>query len=91
MDKKYLEFLAKSDLTTYGYKILLMLNIKPQNQAQLADELGILRQNVNRCVKDLEARNLIEVDRIEGRNKFYKAVTNLKVLSDWIPGQIKID
>lgn len=89
MDKRYLEYLAKSDLSTYHYKILLLLNIKPYSQAQLADELEILRQNAHRIIKELEARNLIEVDRIEGRNKFYRAVTNMKALPELIPGQIK--
>ena len=90
MDKNYMEYLAKLDLITYHYKLLLLLNIKPYNQSQLADQLQIQKQNVHKYIKTLEAMGLIEVDRVEGRNKFYKAVTNMKVLHEVVPGQFKI-
>lgn len=93
MNKKFLDylgFIAKLDITTYHYKILLLLNIKSYNQAQLAEELNTYKQNMHKYMKELEALQLVEVDRIEGRNKFYKAVTDIDRLSRVIPGQTKL-
>ncbi len=73
--QEYFSALAmQNSLTTYHYKVLLLLNVQPYTQAQLSNMLDIQRQNINRVVKDLEQMKLIEVDRIEGRNKFLKAV-----------------
>lgn len=90
MEKDYIQYLALSDLTTYHYKILLLLNVKPQNQAQLAEILNIQKQNVYKYVKELQAMNLIEVDRVEGRNKFYKAENNPQKIHELIPGQTRL-
>lgn len=90
MDKEYIQFLALSNLTTYHYKILLLLNVKPQNQAQLAEALNIKKQNVYKYVKELQEMNFVKVDRIEGRNKFYKAEKDLLKIHEIIPGQTKI-
>ncbi|MDE5834594.1 MAG: MarR family transcriptional regulator [Ruminococcus sp.] len=80
MKKQYFEILAKSDFaTTYHYKIvLLLLATGALTQAQLADELNMKRQNVNRYVKDLLEHGYVTVERIEGRNKFLKVVTSIK-------------
>lgn len=90
MEKDYIEFLALSNLTTYHYKILLLLNVRPQNQAQLGEALNIKKQNVYKYVKELQEMNLVKVDRIEGRNKFYKAEKDLQKIHEIIPGQTKI-
>lgn len=90
MEKDYIEFLALSNLTTYHYKILLLLNVKPQNQAQLAETLNIKKQNVYKHVKELQEMNLVKVDRIEGRNKFYRVEKDLQKIHEIIPGQTKI-
>lgn len=94
MNKKeleYLQYLALADLTTYHYKILLLLNEKVRNQAQLAEILDIQKQNAYKYIKWLERMNLVKVDRIEGRNKFYKAVTDLERIQQALPGQTKIE
>lgn len=82
LNGEYFDMLAKSDFTTYHYKIvLLLLATGALTQAQLADELNMKRQNVNRYVKDLLEHGYITVERIEGKNKFLKAVTSIKSIS----------
>ncbi|MDE6425470.1 MAG: MarR family transcriptional regulator [Ruminococcus sp.] len=56
----------------------MLLLIKSYTQSQLAERLGLKRQNVHRCVKELEEHGYILVDRVEGRNKFIKANTSVK-------------
>lgn len=93
MNKKeleYLAYIATLDLNAYDYKILLLLLEKPLNQAVLADILQTKRQNIYKCVKKLEEKQLIEVDRVEGRNKFYRVITDLDRLTKIIIGQIKL-
>lgn len=48
-------------------------------QSQLSERLGLKRQNVHHCIKELEEHGYILVDRVEGRNKFLK--TNMLVSS----------
>lgn len=93
MNKKefdYLQYISMLDLTTYHYKILLQLIVRTQNQTQLVETLNIQKQNVYKYIKELEALNLVEIDRIEGRNKFYKAVIDLEKIVTLIPGQTKL-
>ncbi len=80
MKKQYFEILAKNDFaTTYHYKIvLLLLATGALTQAQIAHELNMKKQNVNRCVKELLEHGYITVERIEGKNKFLKVVTSIK-------------
>jgi len=61
-----------------------MLNVKPMTTAQLSDDLKIDRGNISRCMTQLESLGFIEVDRIEGRNKFYKSVTDIKNISGYM-------
>lgn len=94
MNKKeldYLIYLATQNLTAYDYKILLLLLEKPYNQASIAEILNTKRQNIYKCFKGLEAKKLIEVDREEGRNKYYRAVTDLIQLQTMLPGQMKVN
>lgn len=91
----FLELLAKSEfVTAYHYKVLLLLLTGVYTQSQLANKLQMKRQNVHRCIKDLENHGYIEVDRIEGRNKFLKATTSVKKIlqntSNDIQGQLKL-
>ena len=80
ISKEFFELLATSNfITAYHYRvILLLLTGTAYTQAQIADRLGLKRQNVHRCVKELEERGYILVDRIEGRNKFIKANLSVK-------------
>jgi len=83
----YLLYVATLDLNAYEYKILLLLIEKPLNQASLANILNSSRQYIYRCAKDLERKQLIEVDREEGRNKFYKIVTDINKIKDYLSSQ----
>lgn len=94
MNKKeldYLFYIATLDLNAYDYKVLLLLMEKPYNQATLADTLRTKRQSIHKCVKELEAMHLIEVDRQEGRNKYYRVVMDVEKLKQMIPGQTEIN
>lgn len=91
MNEEYIRHLVKADLSSaYSFKILLLLNLKPYTQAQICVELGMHKGNLTRYIRELERLNLIEVDRIEGRNKFYKATTDMKKIHEVVPGQTKL-
>ncbi|MHC1747474.1 MAG: winged helix-turn-helix domain-containing protein [Cellulosilyticaceae bacterium] len=90
MDSKYLMYLANADLKATEYKILLMLLTRPYTAAQIVQALGIMKGNTNRYMKNLENKGLIELDRVEGSNKFYRAVTDMKNLIEVMPGQTKL-
>lgn len=83
MDKNFIEYIAlEPSLKGSHYRILLILSVKPCNQSFIAKLLGIKKQNVNKCFKELLDFGLIEVDRIEGRNKFYKVISHVPKLSN---------
>ncbi|HEY5587391.1 MAG TPA: hypothetical protein VIK86_00385, partial [Candidatus Paceibacterota bacterium] len=63
----------------YSLKILILLNTKPYTQAQLSNIFNLQKQNTSKYIKELLSINLIEVDRIEGKNKFFKPITPLKI------------
>ena len=81
----YLTALSTADLTTYHYKVLLLLAVQTMTQAQIADFLQIKKQNINKYVVELTKMGLLEVDRIEGRNKFLKAVNSFPKVSEQTP------
>jgi len=90
----YIERLARANFNSpTHYKILFLLYGKSYTQVQLCKELGINRpQNITRIINQLTSEGFIKVDRIEGRNKFLKAVANAapsKSKSD--PEQLTID
>lgn len=92
---EYLELLATSNFTTaYHYRVLMLLLTGSYTQSQLAEKLGLKRQNVHRCVKELEEHGYILVDRVEGRNKFIKANTSVKSIrsaDSQLEGQLKFE
>lgn len=89
--KQHLKTIALLKLSSVQcYRILLLLLDKEYTQAQISSLLEIPdRANVNKYVKELENFHLIEVARIEGKNKYLK-IANLDKLQENIPGQIKI-
>ena len=91
----YLELLATSTFATaYHYRVLLLLLTGSYTQSQLAEKLGLKRQNVHCCVKELEEHGYILVDRVEGRNKFIKANTSVSAIlaaDEHSEGQLKFD
>jgi hypothetical protein len=91
VDTKYLEHLSLVDLSSaYCYKILMLLLIREYTQAQVSDLLKIQKQNTSKYFKELEHNHLIHRTRVEGKNIFFKAVTDVKMLKLNLPGQINI-
>lgn len=92
---EYLELLATSNFaTSYHYRVLMLLLTKSYTQSQLAERLGLKRQNVHRCVKELEEHGYILIDRVEGRNKFIKANTSVSTIlatDEHSEGQLAFD
>lgn len=86
----YLEHIALQNLKTYHYKTLLLLLKSPLTQSMIGDRLGVRRQNINKITRGLEQLGYIEVDRIEGKNKFYRVVTDMKRLQAVFQGQMKL-
>lgn len=89
MFNEYFSFIAQQELTTYHYKTLLILFEKPQTQSMICEKLNIRKQNINKIIRKLEQGGFIELDRVEGRNKFYKVVTDIKQINNVLPGQVK--
>lgn len=73
LQTEYLIAISTANFTTYHYKILMLLTVQPMTQSQIADTLKVKRQNINRYVSELLKYGLLEVDKIEGKNKFIKA------------------
>lgn len=96
---EYFELLATATndfATAYHYRVLMLLMTGTSyTQAQLAEKLSLKRQNVHRCIKDLEKHGYILVDKVEGRNKFLKLNTSVKDIrkidSQFMEGQLEID
>ncbi|WP_053983838.1 helix-turn-helix domain-containing protein [Niameybacter massiliensis] len=91
MDKQYYNYLAKCKLKATEYRIILILLVKPCTSSQLVKELGCMKNNTDRYIRNLKSHGLIEIDYIEGANKFYKPVTDIKKLMAIMPGQMKIE
>ena len=88
MKTEYIDYLTTLDISGQSFRILLALNIKEHTQTQIQEKLNIQdKAQVNKLFKDLSNRGLIEISKVEGRNKFYKAVKDVKRLRINIPGQ----
>ena len=76
ISKEFLREIADRKLTVTQYRILILLwTDKPKTAAQITKELGTAHvQNILKPLKELEKLGYITVDRIEGRNRFLKAV-----------------
>lgn len=88
MKEQYIRYLTTLDISGQAFKVLLALNIQENTQSKIQEELNIKdKAQVNKIFKELNYRGLIEITKVEGRNKFYKAITDIKRLSINIPGQ----
>ena len=87
---EYLKELVGSKYTTAQYRILLLLwQGTPKTTTQMAQIIGVHKQALTGLLRELEADGHIEVDRIEGRNKFYRACPNrLKQTDEEHEGQL---
>lgn len=88
MEVEYIEYLIFLEISGQAFRILLALNTREYTQSQIQEKLSIQdKAQVNKLFKDLSNRGLIEISKVEGRNKFYRAITNIKRLKINIPGQ----
>ncbi|WP_298127145.1 transcriptional regulator [uncultured Clostridium sp.] len=91
MRVEYIEYLTNLEISGQAFRVLLALNIKEYTQSQIREKLNIQdKAQVNKLFKDLIYKGLIEVTKVEGRNKFYRAITDVKSLKVNIPGQQKM-
>lgn len=91
MQNKVFEILAMADgLTTYHYRILfLLIGRDEMTQSQLAEKLGINKQNCHKVCKELLNRDMLCISREEGKNKYLRV--NDKLKDSGIKGQLKFD
>ncbi|WP_224383533.1 MarR family transcriptional regulator [Clostridium perfringens] len=90
MENKYLEHIAVTEgLKTYHYKVLMLLITNRFTQSEVSNILEVKKQNINKIFKELLDMGLIENSETIGRNKYFKAVTDIKKINSNIPGQIK--
>lgn len=76
-------------LTTYHYKVILqLLCLSELTQSQVAENLGVRKQNMNKIFKDLSSLDIIKINRTEGKNIFWSLNPNPRFE---IKGQIKLD
>ena len=74
---EYMEELLESKYASANYRILLLLwQGKPMTTTQIARKLGNIHTVPKITNYTVIKAGHIEVDRIEGRNKFYKACPN---------------
>lgn len=79
---EYMDYIAHLELTATDYKVLLLLICNKATQAQIARALNKQSQNINRSIANLKSLGLIEVESLDGRNKYYKAVKNMSALKN---------
>lgn len=91
MKSDYIELISSMDLSRYQYKILLALAIKKQTQSRLSKTLNIHNANLTKPIKGLLALHLIEVDRIEGRNKYYRLQPDIRLVKEIFEGQATLE
>lgn len=91
MRVEYIEYLTNLEISGQAFRVLLALNIKEYTQSQIREKLNIQdKAQVNKLFKELIYKGLIEETKVEGRNKFYRAITDVKSLKVNIPGQQKM-
>lgn len=90
MREAYIKHLAAQDISGMCFRVLLLLNTCSYTQSYIAFLLNTDRQAINKVFLRLEHLGLIEVASVQGKNKFYRAVTDLKRLRLNEPGQMKL-
>lgn len=69
--------LLKGLNSPYDYKIILLLMEKSYTLTMLANQLSADRTNLYKHVKKLQELQLITIDRVEGKNKFYRLLEEI--------------
>lgn len=61
---------ATLDLTTYHYKVILLLMTKEYTQSQIADILNVKKQNIHSVCRDLKSMGIIYESSRIGNNVY---------------------
>ena len=82
--KELLKTLAKHKFTGTQYRIMfILMSDKPYTQSMLAEKLKINNaQNLTPAIRELKRLGFLEIDRIEGNNKFLKIGENWEILDE---------
>ncbi|MDE6671545.1 MAG: hypothetical protein K2K16_05055 [Ruminococcus sp.] len=82
--KELLKTLARHKFTGTQYRIMLILmSDKPYTQSMLAEKLKINNaQNLTPAIRELKRLGFLEIDRVEGNNKFLKIGENWEILDE---------
>lgn len=89
MNKKILK-IAATDKRLKGMHMrvyMLLCSCGALTQYQVVNMLQSQKQNINKCVKELESWGYIKVDKIEGKNKFYCIEKDDKIIEQVLIGQ----
>lgn len=89
MKAEYIKYLSTVNLSGLCFRVLMLLILQSYTQSSIAILLHTDRQAINKTFNKLKEYGLIELVRKEGKNEFYKAVTDTKKLNVIIPGQTK--
>ncbi|SDO75859.1 MarR family transcriptional regulator [Clostridium gasigenes] len=90
MKEEYIKHLTTIDISGLCFRVLMLLVIGNYTQSAIANLLNKDRQVINKKINELEKSGLIELVKIQGTNKFYRAIVDIKRLKVNIPGQIKM-
>jgi len=82
MDDFFRKIVVTDGLTSYHFKVILLLLVGEATQSQLAGMLNMNHQNIHRTCKMLLYRRIISISRKEGHNKFLRVNTNTDLFLD---------
>lgn len=81
--------LANKKLTTYHYKTIFYLYGNDEiTQSQIAEQLKVPKQNINRVMRDLKSMDIVKQSKVVGRNIYWKLNPSPNFQ---LPGQINLD
>jgi DNA-binding transcriptional ArsR family regulator len=90
MNKEYTKLLSTVNISSLCFRTLLLLTLQDYTQSAISVLLNCDRQAINKAFITLKKHGLIELKRKEGKNEFYRAITDVKKLHLNIPGQTKL-
>lgn len=90
MKERYIRHLTTINISGLCFRVLMLLVLENSTQGHVAKTLDKDRQAINKVFIELEKNGLVELMKIEGKNKFYRAITDIKRLKTNIPGQMNL-
>lgn len=77
--KERFELYASLDLTTYHYKVIMLLLSKELTQSQIAEILNVKKQNIYSVCRDLKSMGIIYESSRMGNNVYLALHSNPQV------------